>query len=75
MSGLKLYPSLRSFYALFVSPYIGEWIEIVKDAGNKAISQIVSPYIGEWIEIIQKEKSNCLEKVSPYIGEWIEMCS
>ena len=39
------------FFKKIVSPYIGEWIEIVND-GLEMIGAIVSPYIGEWIEII-----------------------
>ena len=36
----------------YVSPYIGEWIEI---KGSFCICNftVVSPYIGEWIEIFQ----------------------
>ena len=34
-----------------VSPYIGEWIEIIALFACLGIG-FVSPYIGEWIEII-----------------------
>ena len=33
-----------------VSPYIGEWIEIIVDK-LVCVGLVVSPYIGEWIEI------------------------
>ena len=40
-----------------VSPYIGEWIEIIDDLIIE-MSEKVSPYIGEWIEIDYVEEVN-----------------
>ena len=34
-----------------VSPYTGEWIEIITNLQQNA-PKYVSPYIGEWIEIL-----------------------
>ncbi len=39
---------------IFVSPYIGEWIEIPQ-AFHATAPIVVSPYIGEWIEIENPE--------------------
>ena len=58
---------------LSVSPYIGEWIEIIYHYQNHKSIQKVSPYIGEWIEIFNSSGNIALLLVSPYIGEWIEI--
>ncbi len=57
-----------------VSPYTGEWIEILHSAINLN-PLFVSPYTGEWIEILILSSSSSLCSVSPYTGEWIEIFS
>ncbi len=57
---------------LKVSPYTGEWIEILNELYSPC-SVVVSPYTGEWIEIRITSKVSSLFSVSPYTGEWIEI--
>ena len=58
---------------LLVSPYIGEWIEIIVLTFHLSTPLEVSPYIGEWIEIVTPLSPTNIVDVSPYIGEWIEI--
>ena len=55
-----------------VSPFAGEWIEIIHK-GKVRASNDVSPFAGEWIEIVSKLSNWENAKVSPFAGEWIEI--
>ena len=44
---------LSLFPKHLVTPYVGVWIEIIKDA-KIPTEEYVTPYVGVWIEILRR---------------------
>ena len=51
VSGLKCHKAFGNNPFFVVSPYTGEWIEIIASVVILLAYDAVSPYTGEWIEI------------------------
>ena len=60
-----------SLINIFVTPYMGVWIETKKSLRPVMIA-IVTPYMGVWIETAAHGWSSKPRIVTPYMGVWIE---
>ena len=55
-----------------VAPFVGAWIEIIKNTRYKA-SEAVAPFVGAWIEIQNSHRVHNRTPVAPFVGAWIEI--
>ena len=57
---------------VFVTPFVGVWIEItVRKHGRR--TSVVTPFVGVWIEINSALVGIIFVSVTPFVGVWIEM--
>ena len=61
--GLKLF-RLIVLLLLIVTPYVGVWIETIKEENN-FVELKVTPYVGVWIETYDSGQSSDLQKSHP----------
>ena len=69
--GLKPFLGLSSKELYFVAPYVGAWIETMKQL-QLQVDTMVAPYVGAWIETTKEVQDALKESVAPYVGAWIE---
>ena len=70
--GLKHWIGWRICGPLFVTPYVGVWIETKYTAHVDVNSEGVTPYVGVWIETTITSSFAASTIVTPYVGVWIE---
>ena len=70
--GLKQAKPLVVSEGNLVTPYVGVWIETIKEENN-FVEFKVTPYVGVWIETVMiTVLVILLFIVTPYVGVWIE---
>ena len=63
--------SRPSCWRLYVTPYVGVWIETYLTIGVY-VALTVTPYVGVWIETGTYICERVGHRVTPYVGVWIE---
>ena len=69
--GLKHIDTSRNITCSAVAPYMGAWIETLRDGKAGGING-VAPYMGAWIETFWSFLRRKQFLVAPYMGAWIE---
>ncbi len=70
---MKFYGIVKFISRVFVTPFAGVWIEIIRDFPMEYPRPSVTPFAGVWIEITPKLYSVLSEAVTPFAGVWIEI--
>ena len=69
--GLKLPRTVLPAHGLWVTPFVGVWIETsVQSAPD--VGSTVTPFVGVWIETCDREEERHQHQVTPFVGVWIE---
>ena len=69
--GLKLMLIWLVGCGIFVTPFVGVWIETV-DASVSLQKSQVTPFVGVWIETVISRFPLAVILVTPFVGVWIE---
>ncbi len=70
--GLKLNCAANLLQATSVTPCVGVWIEMAKQAHHR-LDGLVTPCVGVWIEIWMGNRAHANRIVTPCVGVWIEI--
>ena len=68
---MKLDIKVKYEDAIYVTPFVGVWIETSKTLKLKALTT-VTPFVGVWIETSDGSASTFLSRVTPFVGVWNE---
>ena len=71
MCGLKLDIKVKYEDAIYVTPFVGVWIETLEFL-TSFHKGLVTPFVGVWIETMNREGRKWIDLVTPFVGVWIE---